>query len=318
MKISWNRTLILSVLSLFTFTATLLLAQTDVETATHAAQPLMSITQAAILGLIEGITEFLPVSSTGHLILADGYLGLRAPHLSQEQLDAIDAFEIVIQSGAIIAVLYMYLGRVKHMIAGIAGQNAEGRKLFVNIMAAFIPTAVIGLLLNKIIKHYLQQEWPTVFALAVGGVAMILFERSHLAKDRRAHGGNIQSLTIKAAVAIGLLQCVAMWPGTSRSMMTILAGMVVGLSPVAAAEFSFLLGVPTLLAATAFKAYKHGPELIAHIGIDAMAVGLVVAAVSAFFCVKGLIHWLTKNGLTPFGWYRIVLAIIVAGYLWNR
>ena len=278
----------------------------------------MSMGQAAILGLVEGITEYLPVSSTGHLIILDSILGLRGnASFSEEQKSAIDAFEIVIQSGAIVAVLWAYLGRVRTMIDGLLGRDDQGRKLFINIMAAFIPTSVIGLILHKIIKKYLQQEWPTVFALAVGGIVMILFERSKMAHDRRTNGMSINDMTIKKSVTVGLLQCVAMWPGTSRSMMTILGGQFVGLSPLAAAEFSFLLGLPTLLAATAFKALKDGRELINHVGVDAMGVGLLVAAVSAFFCVKGLLQWLSKHGLAPFGYYRIVLAAAVAAMLWH-
>lgn len=277
---------------------------------------IMSLTQAAILGLVEGITEYLPVSSTGHLILVDKWLGLRGNEaFTQEQKDAIEAFEIVIQSGAIIAVLYAYLDKVKMMVRGLRGKDPLGRKLFINVVAAFIPAMVIGLVLHKLIKTYLQQEWPTVFALAVGGVAMILWDRSKLALKRRHYGKSIDSLDVVDAVKIGLLQCVAMWPGTSRSMMTILGGQWVGLSPVAAAEFSFLLGLPTLLAATAFKTLKEGHHLVNHIGIDAMGVGLAVASVSAFICVKGLIAWLSKHGLQPFGWYRLFLAVIVAWQL---
>jgi undecaprenyl-diphosphatase len=174
---------------------------------------------------------------------------------------------------------------------------------------------LIGLLLHKAIKTHLQQEWPTVFALALGGVAMVLWDRSDMAAQRRADGKSIDSLDVRSAVKIGLLQCVAMWPGTSRSMMTILGGQWVGLSPVAAAEFSFLLGLPTLLAATAFKAVKDGHHLINHVGVDAITVGLVVAAISAFICVKGLVAWLAKHGLQPFGWYRMLLAVIVALHL---
>jgi undecaprenyl-diphosphatase len=277
---------------------------------------IMSLTQAAILGLVEGVTEYLPVSSTGHLILVDQWLGLRGNGaLTPEQMDAIEAFEIVIQSGAIIAVLYAYVGRVKSMVRGLMGHDAAGRKLLIHVTAAFIPAMVIGLMLHKIIKTYLQQEWPTVFALAAGGVVMILWDRSKLASKRRHHGRSIEHLDVIDAVKIGLLQCVAMWPGTSRSMMTILGGQWVGLSPVAAAEFSFLLGLPTLLAATAFKAFKDGHHLVHHIGFDAMGVGLSVAAVSAFICVKGLIAWLSKHGLQPFGWYRLALASLVAWQL---
>ncbi|MCX6119347.1 MAG: undecaprenyl-diphosphate phosphatase [Proteobacteria bacterium] len=276
----------------------------------------MTYSQAIILGLVEGITEYLPVSSTGHLILVDAFLGFRGNSaLSQSQMDAIDAFEIVIQGGAILAVIFAYWPKVKNMFRGLIGQNSDGKKLLFNVVAAFLPAATIGFVLHKIIKKYLQQEWPAVFALAIGGIVMILFEKSQLAKTRKISGLDVSQLTIKGAVIIGLLQCIAMWPGTSRSMMTILGGILVGLTPAAAAEFSFLLGLPTLLAATGFKAIKHGPELVAHIGFDTMAVGLVVAAISAFICVRGFISWLTKFGLAPFGYYRIVLSVVVAVYL---
>ena len=239
-----------------------LIAGVALSQAFEATQAIMTLTQAAILGLVEGVTEYLPVSSTGHLILADRWLGLRGNGtFTQEQMDAIEAFEIVIQSGAIIAVLYAYLDKVKLMISGLFGKNPVGKKILLNVTAAFIPAMVIGLILHKIIKTYLQQEWPTVFALALGGIAMIVWDRSDIARKRRHHGISVEHLTMIDAVKIGLLQCVAMWPGTSRSMMTILGGQWVGLSPVAAAEFSFLLGLPTLMAATAFKALKEGHHL---------------------------------------------------------
>jgi undecaprenyl-diphosphatase len=273
---------------------------------------IMSLWQAAVLGLVEGITEYLPVSSTGHLILVDHWLGLRDNlAFTQDQKDAIEAFEIVIQSGAILAVLYAYFDRVKTMFQGLRGMNDQGRKLLINVLAACIPAMVIGFAAKKIIETYLQREWPTVFALALGGIIMIVWDRSKMSIKRRNYGRAIEHLDVRDAIKIGFLQCVAMWPGTSRSMMTILGGQWVGLSPVAAAEFSFLLGLPTLLAATAYKAYKHGPNLMNHIGFDAMAVGLVVAAISAFFCVKGLVAWIGKHGLQAFGWYRIVLAAFV-------
>lgn len=282
----------------------------------EAAEKIMTLTQAAILGLVEGVTEYLPVSSTGHLILADRWLGLRGNgSFTRDQMDAIEAFEIVIQSGAIIAVLYAYIDKVKMMLSGLFGKNPAGKKLLINVTAAFVPAMIIGFALHKIIKTYLQQEWPTVFALALGGVAMIVWDRSEMARKRRHYGISVEHLTMIDSIKIGLLQCIAMWPGTSRSMMTILGGQWVGLSPVAAAEFSFLLGLPTLMAATAFKALKDGHHLANYIGFDAMAVGLIVAAFSAFLCVKGLIAWLSKHGLQPFGWYRLLLAVVVAWQL---
>lgn len=274
--------------------------------------------QATILGVVEGLTEYLPVSSTGHLVLADQLLGLRdQSKYSEDEYSAIEAYEIVIQGGAILAVLLLYMKYVLAMIQGLVGENPAGRKLLINVIAAFMPAAVIGLLVHKLIKTYLQSTMPVVGALAVGGVVMILFERSRMAKARRQSGFGLHLLSVKQAVIIGFAQCVSMWPGTSRSMMTILAGMVVGMNPVAAAEFSFLLGLPTLLAATAFKIKKEGHVLWAHIDPTSMVLGGVVAAVTAAFAVKALVGWLNRHGLTPFGWYRVALAIVVLWFLHN-
>ncbi len=297
-------------------------AQGGVEAAVDALRggmpgsSVISLPQAVILGLVEGVTEYLPVSSTGHLVLADQLLGLRdTTRLSADELDAVEAYEVVIQSGAILAVIALYGRRIKEMVLGLLGKSPSGRKLLVNIVAAFVPTAVVGLLLNKIIKSYLQSSVPVIGALFVGGVAMILFERTRSAKASRETGGGLETLTVKKAVTIGFVQCLAMWPGTSRSMVTILGGMTLGLSPVAAAEFSFLLGLPTLLAATGLKAVKEGHVLVHHIGPLAMAVGLAVAAVSATVAVRGFVSYLSRRGFVPFGVYRIVLAIAMAAIL---
>jgi undecaprenyl-diphosphatase len=310
----------LLVLLLSIFSSAIILADPLVpEAASHEApniSPLVSNTDAVILGLIEGITEYLPVSSTGHLILADKLLGLRDPSLSKEQSDAVEAFEIIIQGGAILAVLYAYFARMLQMLQGLLGRDSQGRKLFFCVSLAVLPALTIGFLMHGLIKTYLTDEWTVIFALAAGGVAMILFERSSLAKKRRTSGHGIEDLTYKQALVIGSLQCFALWPGTSRSMMSILGGLTVGLRPVAAAEFSFLIGFPTLLAATGYKAIKYSDELYHHIGLDAMAIGMLVAGVSAFFCVKSLVAWLSKRGFEPFGWYRLVLATVMLIVLW--
>lgn len=281
--------------------------------ASPGPSPVISPLQAVILGLVEGITEYLPVSSTGHLVLTGELLGLRDPaRLSEEQLGAVEAYEIVIQAGAILAVLALYGRRVKQMLMGLTGRSSEGLRLFINVVAAFLPTAVLGLLLNKVIKTYLQDTGPVIFALAAGGLLMIWFEFSRRARRSRFQGVTMKALTPQMAVLIGLAQSVAMWPGTSRSMMTILAGMALGLQPVAAAEFSFLLGLPTLLAATAFKAMKDGHLLLTHIGPVSMMVGLVVAGVTAGIAVRSFVSYLNRRGFVPFGAYRIVLAGVMA------
>ena len=201
--------------------------------------------QAVILGLVEGITEFLPVSSTGHLIITSNLLGLT----DAKSKSAIDAFEIVIQGGAILAVVGLYWARFVQMLRGLLGMDNAGFKLLLNIVVAFLPAAVIGLLIKKWINQHLFYAWPVVLAFAVGGVYMIVVEARRSGRMGRppyeGAGKGIEDMTALDALRIGALQVLAMWPGTSRSMMTITGGYFGGLRPAAAAEFSFLLGVPT-------------------------------------------------------------------------
>ena len=280
----------------------------------------MTILDAIILGLVEGITEYLPVSSTGHLIITASLLGLDKDAAIKS---AVDAFNIVIQGGAILAVLGLYRRRVLSMIQGILGKDVGGRRLFVNLVIAFLPAAIFGVMLDDLIEAVLFRPWPVITALALGGVLLIGMkrwqDRVFAAADDDAEGTqsrftDIEHLSWKQALIVGLLQCVAMIPGTSRSMMTIVGGMLVGLRPKQAAEFSFLLGLPTLGGACVYKALKSGDE-IAALGAAPIIVGIAVATVSAAFAVKWLVGYLAKHGLAAFGWYRIGLAIVLAA-LW--
>jgi len=270
--------------------------------------------QALILGLVEGLTEYLPVSSTGHLLLTQRLLGI-------ESSTAADAFAICIQAGAILAVLGLYRARVGQMTLGVLGRDAIGRRLALAIVAAFIPAAVLGFLLEKPIKLYLFGGeawglWPIVAAWFVGGVAILAVSRW-----RRRHGAtpqtglDLEHLTIRMAVIIGFAQCIAMWPGVSRSLITIVGGLLVGLSLPAAVEFSFLLGVVTLTAATAYDALKHGPEMLATYGPTPLLIGFGAAWLSAVLAVKWMVSYLQSHGLAIFGWYRVVLAIAVTVWL---
>ncbi len=290
--------------------------------ATVASDPtLVTWWQAAILGVVEGITEYLPVSSTGHLIIASALMGLDEP---PAQKAAVDAFNIVIQGGAILAVLGLYRNRVAQMIRGICGQDAIGLRLAINLVIAFLPAAVLGVLFDDAIEARLFHAGPVLGALLVGGVLMIGIDRWKIRPQRQADdktvGVDIQNLTWKAAVFIGFMQCVAMWPGTSRSMMTIVAGVLVGLKPKQAAEFSFLLGLPTLGGACVYKLGKNlmseDSNMFELIGIVPIVVGILVATVAAALAVKWLVEFLTKHGLTVFGIYRIALAIVL-GLLWQ-
>jgi undecaprenyl-diphosphatase len=257
---------------------------------------------ALILGLVEGITEYLPVSSTGHLILAGQWLGLKG--------DAVKDFDIVIQLGAILAVLGLYRARVGQMLQGLVGRSTQGRKLLIGLIVAFLPAAVLGLLLEEQLKERLFSPLPVAGALAVGGIVMIVLDRALRAR-REQSGFSIEALPLRGALIIGLCQCLALWPGTSRSLVTILGGLIVGLTPVAAAEYSFLLGLITLGAATLFDLAKHGSALVGAVGIVPLIIGLVVAAISAAIAVKAFVAWLVRHGLVPFGVYRVALAVVV-------
>jgi undecaprenyl-diphosphatase len=287
----------------------------------------MNLWQAAILGLVEGITEYLPISSTGHLILTSALLGLDHPPATKR---AVDAFNIVIQGGAILAVLMLYWPRVKQMFAGLLGRNTIGLRLLRNLVIAFLPAALFGLLLADWIEQHLFYAVPVMAALAIGGVLMIIigrWQRRFFHGDEHADPANarsyvdIEHLTWRRALLIGLLQCVAMWPGTSRSMMTIVGGMFVGMKPKHAAEFSFLLGLPTLGAACVYSALKNfnadEPNMLESLGIGPILVGLLVATVSAALAVKWLVTFLNRHGLAAFGWYRLGLCAFLALLVWR-
>jgi undecaprenyl-diphosphatase len=277
-------------------------------------QPVISSFDSFILGVVEGITEFLPVSSTGHLVVTSELLGLRTPTShTADQIAAIQAFEIVIQAGAILAVLFLYKRPVLDMIQGLLGKSADGLKLFVNVCAATFPVLALGFLAKDFISAHLQFTGPVLIAMVVGGVLMIVFEKLLVRNDRAdTHSPTrLNDLSLKQAAFIGVLQCLALWPGTSRSMVTIMGGMLTGLKRPMAAEFSFLVGLPVLLLATAYKGIKQGPLLIEHIGPSALAIGLFTSMVFAFFAVKWLVSFLNRRGLAFFGWYRLAIAAVI-------
>ncbi len=280
----------------------------------------MTIGQAAILGVVEGLTEYLPVSSTGHLLLAERLMGIgdaRSGSAEEKQRtrDAADSYTIVIQAGAIIAVLGLYSRRVRQMVRGLTGREPDGSRLLVNVTAGFIPAAVIGLLFNKIIKAYLFGIWTVVAAWFAGGVA-ILAVGGWNRKNRRPSNRNLllDDMTWRMALIIGFAQCIAMWPGVSRSLVTIVGGLLVGLSLPAAVEYSFLLGVVTLGAATAYDALTQGAVMLQTFDALSITVGLFFAFVSAVVSVKWMVSYLNRHGLAVFGYYRVSLALVVS--LW--
>lgn len=270
----------------------------------------MSLLEAVILGVVEGLTEFLPVSSTGHLILTSHWLGLEG--------ESVKTFEVVIQVGALAAVLGLYRTRVASMARGLMGQDAAGWRLAANLCVSFLPAMLIGLALRKAIKAWLFGVTPVVWALALGGVALIVLDRftppfraGFTRQVRGTAGRGLETLTAREALLIGVMQCLAFWPGTSRALVTMAAGMWLGFSAIAAAEYSFLLALPTLAAAALLDLVKGGDTLLAEHGLPAIVLGLLTAALVAALAIKGLIRYLTTRGMALFGWYRLALAALV-------
>ncbi len=273
----------------------------------------MTVLEAIILGIVEGITEYLPVSSTGHLIVTQYLLGMKSS-------TAMNAFSVCIQGGAIIAVAGLYFQRVKQMIMGLFGKDAAGLRLLINIILAFTPAVVIALLFGKMIKTYLFSAQTVAWAWLIGGVVILLFTRWNKCRQAKQFEGQqitadsgktVEELTWKQALAIGLMQCIAMCPGVSRSLTTMLGGIITGLSLKASVEFSFLLGLVTLSAASAHDAWEHGGEMVQELGVMPIIVGTAVAWLSAVVAVRWLVGYLQKHSLDIFGWYRIGAAIVM-------
>ena len=257
---------------------------------------------ATVLGVVEGLTQFLPVSSTGHLILASRVLGLRG--------EAMKTFQVIIQAGALGAVLGLYRARVASMWRGLLGHDAGGRRLFVNLTVSFMPTAIIGAALHDAIKAQLFREWPVVWALALGGLLMIGVDAWYR-RDGATRTRTVDSITIWEAFVIGCVQCLALWPGMSRAMVTLVAGLLLGLPATAAAEYSFLLAMPTIGAATLFDVISGGHALLQQVSFLSVVCGFAAAGVVAVLAVRGFLGYLTRHGLAPFGWYRLGVAAAV-------
>ncbi|MSR40464.1 MAG: undecaprenyl-diphosphate phosphatase [Phycisphaerales bacterium] len=281
----------------------------------------MTILDAIVLGLVEGITEYLPVSSTGHLILATWLLGLRE---DKARLASIDAFNIIIQGGAILAVLLLYRARVAQMLRGILGLDRAGLQLFGKICIAFLPAAVFGKLFDDAIEAKLFHPVPVLMMLGGGGILLLLIGKwmRSLVSREEGESEDFVQLSYRAALCIGLFQCVAMVPGTSRSLMAILGGLLCGLSPRRSAEFSFLLGLPTLGAACLYKLMQASndaggftPFADSIGGPVPMLVGIAVATVSAALAVRWLVSLLSRGGLEIFGIWRIAVAVILGALL---
>lgn len=253
----------------------------------------MSYFEALIIAIIEGLTEFLPISSTGHMILADSLLKIHDQQFAQ-------TFEIVIQLGAILAVLFLY---IKRFFVGI--------NIYIKLFVAFLPTGIIGFLAYKTIKHYLFNPYTVSISLIVGGVVLLLLDK--WSSEKESNYKEIEDISYLDALKIGLIQCVSMVPGVSRSAATIFGGVFSGFNRQQAAEFSFLLAIPTMFAASGYDLLKerdniHGNDL------TILVFGGMVAFIVAFFAVKAFVSFLNKNGFKYFGYYRIALGILFLTY----
>lgn len=309
--------------SLLCLTATLLPAEEPVRP--------LGVRDAIVLGLVEGVTEFLPVSSTGHLIIANHALELESdePLLDADGQPlwveppspenpagqpltlkrAADTYVVVIQAGAIAAVVLLYWGQLTGMLAGLLGRSTSGLQLLRNIILACLPAVVLGLAAEDWIDANLFSIKTVAFAL-ISGAGLMFYAERWRKKQNTLVTPRLEPCDLRPsqALGIGLMQCLALWPGMSRSMSTMVGGYFVGLAPAKAAEFSFLVGLPILTGAAALKAMKNGPAMITVFGWPHVLLGALVAAISAAIAVKFLVGYLTRHGLEIFAVYRIIVA----------
>lgn len=258
-----------------------------------------------IMGIVEGLTEFLPISSTGHLILTGSLLNFTG--------ETQKVFEIVIQAGAIFAVCWEYRAKIAAVLGGLAS-DAKARRFALNLIIAFLPAAVLGVLFSKKIKAVLFAPVPVALAFIIGGLIILWVERrqqgSDTHDDRHARIQSVDDMGMLDALKIGLAQAFALIPGTSRSGATIIGGMLFGLSRKAATEFSFFLAIPTLLGATVYSLYKAREDL-SMADLPMFSLGTVFAFISAFFCVRWLLRYISSHNFNVFAWYRIAFGIMI-------
>jgi undecaprenyl-diphosphatase len=263
------------------------------------------LVKAAIMGIVEGLTEFLPISSTGHLILAGSLLGGFGD-------DRGKVFEIAIQTGAIFAVILVYWQKIRSTVVALPRQP-KAQRLALNIFIGFLPAVVLGLLFGKVIKAHLFIPTVVASTFIIGGFIILWAEKRPPGSVRVEH---VDDMTAWDALKVGLVQCFAMIPGTSRSGSTIIGGMLLGLSRQAATDFSFFLAIPTLIGAGVYSVYKERAAL-SMADLPLFAVGLVFSFISAWLCVRWLLRYISSHSFVPFAWYRIAFGILVLATAWS-
>lgn len=270
------------------------------------SDPGMSLGEATLLGIIEGLTEYLPVSSTGHLTVTQELLGITDTERGRQ---AANAYAVIIQAGAIAAVGFLYRAQFVHVLRSMTGSGTpHGRRLGAALAAGFVPAGIAGFLLGDLIKDRLFGIWPTVAAWAVGGVVLLVWSRHERSGTRP-----LDSIGARDGLLIGCAQVLALWPGTSRSLVTILGALALGFTLRAAVEFSFLLGFVTLGTATVYEALQSGSLVVDEFGWQAPALGFLAATLSAAAAVMWMLRYLERRGLGMFGWYRLGIAAVVGG-----
>ena len=258
---------------------------------------------ASLLGIVEGLTEFLPVSSTGHLILAGSLLGFTG--------DRAKVFEIAIQTGAILAIILFYWTRLLATVGSLP-TSPISRRFVVNVFIAFLPAVILGVLFGKAVKAHLFTPTVVASTFILGGLVILAVERRKV----KVHVENVDDMTSLDALKVGLVQCFALIPGTSRSGSTIIGGMLLGLSRKAATEFSFFLAIPTLIGAGAYSLYKER-ALLSMADMPLFAVGFIFAFLSAWLCVRWLLRYISTHNFTPFAWYRIAFGLLILITAWK-
>jgi undecaprenyl-diphosphatase len=274
----------------------------------------LPLSHAVLLGIVEGLTEFLPVSSTGHLILTSHVLSSRGA-----QTAAIDAYLVIIQLGALLSAVWYYRSTYAALCAGLLRREAAALRLLRNLILAAAPVLVIGLLFGKLIKAHLFGPTTVAAALLFGGLVMVGMDfyvsRRAESAPKKAAQDDATQLSATGALLVGAVQALALWPGTSRSMACIIGGQLAGLSTAAAADFTFLLALPTLGAATLYELMKGGPQLISTVGPAPLCLGLVVAFAVGLLVIAAFLRYLRRFGLWPFGCYRIAFGLILLAVL---
>ena len=264
---------------------------------------------AIILGIVEGVTEFLPVSSTGHLVLANALLGYND--------ERWNAFNVIIQLGAILAIIVLYWRTFWAVLEGLIRGNPVSLRFVRNILIGFVPSAILGFLLINRIEALLLKPAVVAWAFILGGMAILVIEK--MVKNTPVVG--VADMPLKTVIGVGLIQCLSMIPGVSRSGATIMGGLSLGVERRTAAEFSFFLAIPTMLGATTLELLKHRDEIVAGasgVGFGTVAVGFVVSFVVALVVVRAFVHYISRHGFAPFAWYRIVAGVAALAWLAMR